>query len=162
MTGTDFAGIFLVVVKIFFRQQSVFVADQAVLSDTLGIEFQLQLDILCDRHQSPVGLANQNFLGFGLSIDERIVAVSTSADLFQHGIVVVAHSKTQHRQKDTAFGFLFDHSHQRVGPRQSNIKVSISAQNHAVHAIGDKLVTSQLVGQRDAFAASRAAAGGQF
>ena len=56
---TDLAGVLGVVVEVLLVQEAVLVADQAVGRDLRGVELDLDLDVLGDRHQRRAHLLDQ-------------------------------------------------------------------------------------------------------
>ena len=103
MACSNFASIFPVVIEILRIKDSILVSNQSIGGNICGIEFDLDFDILGDGNERARELFQQDLSCFGVGVDECVVSIPFPADLLEHCIVVVTHSKSQNGQVDTVF-----------------------------------------------------------
>ena len=75
MSGTHLACVLGVVTKVLLVQQTVFIADQTVGGNIIGIKGQLQLDVLGNRVKSAEEVASKHLFGFAVAVNIIVNAV---------------------------------------------------------------------------------------
>src|SRR5438034_3519687 len=148
MARTHVSGILLVIVEVLGTEDAIFIADQPVRGHLRRVEFDLDLDVLGNRHEGRTHLFHEDLTGFVQPIDKGVIAVSPIGELHKEGILEVV-TETQHRQEDSALRFVFNEPHQIVLIRDTDIEVSVRRQNDAIHSAVDEVRNGHFIGGLD-------------
>src|SRR5262245_11542015 len=146
MSRADITSILPVVVEILLIQDAILIADQAVRSDRVWIEFDLNLDVLCNRYERPTSLADQDLLRLEHGIEICVVAVSLIGQLLHRGVFQVPRAYTKDGQKDAACALFLDETHELILVRDADVEITVGCQNDAIHAATGELISSDLIG----------------
>ena len=78
---------------------------------------------------------SERFARLVFRVNVGVIAVAFVGELFHHRIIQISRAETQNRQKDIALTFVFNHFDKLVIARQTDIKIAVGCQNHAVVAV---------------------------
>ena len=131
-------------------EDSILVADQAVLSDLIGVEVDLDLHVLGDRLQHRAGFLDQHLAGLELAVDVGVVAVPLVGELLHHVVVEVARTDTEHGQEHPGLAFGFDERHQRRVVVGAHVEVAVARDHDPVDAVFDEGLLGEVVGEVNA------------
>ena len=159
VSGTDFTGVFGIVVEVLFRKESVLVTDEAVGLDDRRIELDLDLHVLGDGDERAAHLIDEHFARFAEAVDVGIVAVSFVGEGFHGAVLGVGGAVTEHAEENAALGFFGDEFFQFFRAGGADIEIAIGAEDDAIHAFLDEVLLRLFIGLTNAGAAMRGAAG---
>src|SRR5437867_1914911 len=158
MARTHVSGILLVIVEVLGAEDAILIADQPVRGHLRRVEFDLDLDVLGNRHEGGAHLLHEDLTGFVQPIDKGVIAMPPIGKLHQEGILEIV-TETQHRQEDPALRFVFNESHQIVLIGDADVEVSVCRQNDAIHSAVDEVRNGHVIRGLDTGSAIRAALG---
>ena len=95
MPRPDIAGVDLVIVKIRAPQRPGFIANQTVLGNLSGIEFDLDLHIIRNWKERTVQLINQDLLRLGQTVDIGGLPIAILCQCLQCRVIQIAAIKSK-------------------------------------------------------------------
>ena len=75
MSGSQFSGIFGVIIKVFVFQQTALITNQTICLHLSRIKFHLQFHVLCHRMKRSAKLTHQDTIGFLQIIDISMISI---------------------------------------------------------------------------------------
>ena len=139
MTASQFAGIFFIIIKIFFIQHPVFIPDQPIALHFSRIKFNLQFYIFRNGKKCAAKFIHQYFFCFTQSINISMIAIAFISQLLHFIVFIISHSISKHGKKHTAFSFFFDQSYHFIITAGAYIKISIRTKDHTVISFFHKI-----------------------
>ena len=125
MPGADLAGVLFVVLEILRRHDPVFIAEEPVGGDLGGIELDLDLHILGDRHRAPGELLDEHLPRLPRSIDVGIDPVAVVSELLHLFVLEVPLAVAEDGEKYPARRLLLDQRHKRRIIGDADIQIAI-------------------------------------
>src|SRR2546430_7391327 len=100
MARTHVSGILLVIVEVLGAEDAIFIADQPVRGHLRRVEFDLDLDVLGNRHECRTHLFHEDLTGFVQPIDKgdrKSTRLNSSHSQISYAVFCLKKKKTPQR-----------------------------------------------------------------
>ena len=150
MPGAHLAAVLAVVVEVLGGQQPVLVTDQLPRAHHRRVELDLELDVLRDRLDRPVGFTQQHSARFLQRVEVRVVAVPPVRQHLHRRVLEVARSDAEHGQEHARLALALDEPQEIAVAGDADVEVAVGREDHAVDAAGDERFPRDAIGHHEA------------